>query len=100
MGLGSKSVGARGMCGMLEFMTKRLEARAEEDGEQCSGSLAMDGSAPPRQYLSPCSIVAAPAPKPRAEMDLSVAWSCHLLKPKRKFILSHCSLGPGDDGCP
>lgn len=31
-------------------MTKRLEARAEEDGEQCSGSLAMGGSAPPSVF--------------------------------------------------
>lgn len=58
--------------GARVFMTKRLEARAEEDGEQCSGSLAMGGSAPPSVF--PLLNCWGSHPKPRVEMDLSVAW--------------------------
>lgn len=35
-------------------MTKRLEARAKEDGEQSFGSLAMGGSVPPSVFPLLC----------------------------------------------
>lgn len=59
--------GANGW-GARVFMTKRLEARAEEDGEQRSGSLAMGDSAPPRQCLPLALLLRLPPPnRPQTE---------------------------------